>query len=106
MFSLCSNSKRRTCPPRPPGYSSAACRIWRAAAAGPRAILERGDCLTLGDLALSGEDLKALGIPPGPEMGSLLRRLLDAVQEGGVPNQAAALERLALCLWRKEGYKK
>ena len=71
-----------------------------------RAILERGDCLTLGDLALSGEDLKALGIPPGPEMGSLLRRLLDAVQEGGVPNQAAALERLALCLWRKEGYKK
>ena len=71
-----------------------------------RAILERGDCLTLGDLALSGEDLKALGIPPGPEMGSLLRRLLDAVQEGGVPNQAAALERLALCLWREEGYKK
>ena len=78
----------------------------RSRMARARAILERGDCLTLGDLALSGEDLKALGIPPGPEMGSLLRRLLDAVQEGGVPNQAAALERLALCLWREEGYKK
>ena len=71
-----------------------------------RAILERGDCLTLGDLALSGEDLKALGIPPGPEMGSLLRRILDAVQEGGVPNQAAALRNLALRLWRGEGHKK
>lgn len=39
-----------------------------------RTILERGDCLTLGDMALTGEDLKALGVAPGPEMGKLLRR--------------------------------
>ena len=42
-----------------------------------RTILERGDCLTLGDMALTGEDLKALGVAPGPEMGKLLRRLLQ-----------------------------
>ena len=55
-----------------------------------RAILERGDCLTLGDMALTGEDLKALGVAPGPEMGKLLRRLLEAVQRGEAANTPAA----------------
>lgn len=63
-----------------------------------REILRRGDCLTLGDMALSGEDLKALGVPPGPELGALLRRLLEAVQRGEAPNRRPELEALARSL--------
>lgn len=66
-----------------------------------RAILERGDCLTLGDMALTGEDLKALGVAPGPEMGKLLRRLLEAVQRGEAANTPAALGELARCLLKR-----
>ena len=66
-----------------------------------REILDRGDCLTLGDMALSGKDLKAMGVPAGPEMGILLNRLLEALWRGEVPNEKAALERLARQL-RKE----
>ncbi len=63
-------------------------------------ILARGDCLTLGDMALNGEDLKKIGVPPGPEMGTLLNRLLEALWRGEVPNEKAALEKLA-CQLRK-----
>lgn len=66
-----------------------------------RAILERGDCLTLGDMALTGEDLKALGVAPGPEMGKLLRRLLEAVQRGEAANTPAALGELAKRLLKR-----
>lgn len=65
-------------------------------------ILDRGECLTLGDLAVSGRELAALGVPPGPEMGRLLGRLLEAVQGGEVPNEAAALKALALRLRGEE----
>ncbi len=34
--------------------------------------------------ALSGKDLKALGVPPGPEMGRILRRLREARLDGEV----------------------
>ena len=66
-----------------------------------RAILERGDCLTLGDMALTGEDLKALGVAPGPEMGKLLRRLLEAVQRGEAANTPDALGELAKRLLKR-----
>ena len=66
-----------------------------------RAILERGDCLTLGDMALTGEDLKALGVAPAPEMGKLLRRLLEAVQRGEAANTPAALGELAKRLLKR-----
>lgn len=59
-----------------------------------RAILERGDCLHMRDLALHGQDLKGLGIAPGPAMGQLLNRLFDAVQDGLVPNEKEALTQL------------
>ncbi|WP_242622606.1 CCA tRNA nucleotidyltransferase [Lachnoclostridium sp. Marseille-P6806] len=44
-----------------------------------RRILEEKDCLTLRDLAVSGEDLIAAGVQPGREMGVLLRRMLEDV---------------------------
>lgn len=60
-----------------------------------REILARGDCLTLRDMAFSGEDLKAMGVTPGPLMGKVLRQLLQAVQEGQVANEKGALGALA-----------
>ena len=67
-----------------------------------RAILARGDCLTLQDMALDGEGLKALGVPSGPKMGELLHRLLESVWEGTVPNQKEALEAFARRLINQE----
>ncbi|MBQ7678807.1 MAG: CCA tRNA nucleotidyltransferase [Butyrivibrio sp.] len=50
--------------------------------AGIRACYEQiqaaGDCLTLRDLAVKGEDLRAAGVAPGPEMGLILKRMLEA----------------------------
>jgi tRNA nucleotidyltransferase (CCA-adding enzyme) len=37
------------------------------------------DPLTLGDLAVDGEDLRSAGVPAGKAMGETLQRLLDAV---------------------------
>lgn len=48
-------------------------------------------CLTLGDLAVKGTDLMAIGIPAGKDMGKLLSGLLDAVIEEQIPNEREAL---------------
>ena len=37
--------------------------------------------------ALSGKDLKALGVPPGPEMGRILKRLREARLDGEVKSR-------------------
>jgi tRNA nucleotidyltransferase/poly(A) polymerase len=37
------------------------------------------DPIEIADLAVDGEDLAAAGIPPGPEVGKILRALLDLV---------------------------
>lgn len=42
-------------------------------------IRSRGDAIRVKDLAVSGEDLMALGIPAGPGLGQTLARLLDQV---------------------------
>lgn len=42
-------------------------------------------------LDLDGAALMAAGIPPGPEMGAVLRRMRLAVQAGQVENRCAAL---------------
>lgn len=44
-----------------------------------RRILEEKNCLTLRDLAVSGQDLIAAGVQPGREIGVLLRRMLEDV---------------------------
>ena len=44
-------------------------------------ILSRKECLSLKDLAVSGSDLIALGMPAGKEIGSLLNELLELVLE-------------------------
>ncbi|NLZ80587.1 MAG: CCA tRNA nucleotidyltransferase [Clostridiales bacterium] len=42
-------------------------------------ILKKGDCLSLKDLAVDGEDLIAMGIAPGKEIGKGLKDLLELV---------------------------
>ena len=55
------------------------------------AVLRESPCLSLRTLALSGDDLLALGMDPGPRMGELLREMLELVAEGALPNDRAAL---------------
>jgi len=49
--------------------------------------VEAGECLSVGQLAVSGADL---GLP-SPQIGAALRQLLDAVVSERVPNQREAL---------------
>ena len=44
-----------------------------------RAIEASSDPLTVRELAVSGDDLVAAGVPPGKAMGEILRKLLDEV---------------------------
>lgn len=44
-----------------------------------RDIIAKGECFTLCDLAVNGNDLANAGIPPGKTMGDTLEKLLDAV---------------------------
>ena len=38
-------------------------------------------CLKLSELAIGGKDLIAIGVKPGPDMGRILKVLLDRVLE-------------------------
>ena len=42
--------------------------------------------LKITDLDIRGEDLKSIGVKPGPQMGSILKRLLDVVIEDPLMN--------------------
>ena len=56
-----------------------------------RLILEEKPCLSVRDLALNGDDLMALGIPKGPNIGIVLSHLLDLVMAERLPNEHEAL---------------
>jgi tRNA nucleotidyltransferase (CCA-adding enzyme) len=53
------------------------------------------DPVELSDLAISGDDLRSVGIEEGPEMGWVLHRLLDLVLEDPRRNTVEDLLRLA-----------
>jgi len=50
------------------------------------AIRQDGGCLTVKDLAVTGSDLLALGVEPGPQIGRCMQSLLGLVQEDILPN--------------------
>lgn len=54
------------------------------------------DPIALGDLALTGDDLRAAGVPPGPALGRMLQHLLDRVLENPALNTHDQLLALAL----------
>ncbi|MBQ5665054.1 MAG: CCA tRNA nucleotidyltransferase [Akkermansia sp.] len=59
-------------------------------------VLEGTPAYSVGDLALAGRDLIALGLKPGPAMGSILKTLLTEVQDEILPNTREALEPRAI----------
>jgi len=58
-------------------------------------IRSRGDAVSLRELAISGDDLIAAGIPAGPKLGEILAQLLDRVLEDPRFNTREALLILA-----------
>jgi len=60
-------------------------------------ILEKKECFTLRELAVNGDDLAAVGIPQGKEMGAALEKLLDAVMHDPSLNTAERLLPMLMC---------
>ena len=54
-------------------------------------LQEEGAPVDVGGLAVTGGDLMAIGMQPGPQIGQLLNSLLEAVADGEVENQKEAL---------------
>ena len=54
-------------------------------------VLDEPPAFTVGDLAISGKELIALGVKPGPAMGSILKTLLAEVQDEQLHNTREAL---------------
>ena len=73
-----------------------------AVIAGTEALLEEvlaGEtCFSLKDLALSGQDILALGVEKGPLVGRILQELFRLVVEEELPNDRAALLQKAVIL--------
>ncbi len=102
-----------TGPPEPEGVTPLAVRRWMAAVGDAaddlttlwwllhgtppawetvmRGIRERGEALSRKQLAISGNDLQAMGVPPGPQLGILLDRLLALVIDDPSLNSREAL---------------
>ena len=80
-------------------YLPLAAELWHARddegvvlATEARAIAQRGDALTVGELAIGGADLQSeLGMAPGKPMGVLLARLLEEVLDDPTRNTRDAL---------------
>ena len=53
-------------------------------------VLRSGECFSLGQLAVRGNDLTALGLR-GPGVGAALRELLEQVIDGRLPNERGIL---------------
>lgn len=54
-------------------------------------ILQEQSCFSRKDLAVTGKDLLAEGIPAGPAVGKALEVLLNAVIDGKISNQREVL---------------
>jgi len=54
-------------------------------------VLDEAPAFTVSDLAITGRDLIALGVKPGPAMGNILKTLLTEVQDELLPNTPGAL---------------
>lgn len=65
-------------------------------------IIARGECFTLRDMAVGGEDIISAGIEKGPRVGMILRELLRQVIDGDVPNEKGPLMEAALKLGKKD----
>ena len=53
--------------------------------------MDESCCVSLRDLAVSGDDLQGIGYTPGRRLGDTLETLLEEVMDGKLPNEPAAL---------------
>ncbi len=60
---------------------------------GFRRSLERDECVSLKELAVTGKDLIQMGMHPGPQLGKVLAALLQEVLEDPAKNEREALLR-------------
>jgi putative nucleotidyltransferase with HDIG domain len=67
------------------------------------AVLAAKEAFGLADLAVKGEDLRSLGIPPGRAMGAILKELLEAVMDDPSLNERARLLDVATRIRGKHG---
>ena len=65
-------------------------------------ILREEQCLSLRTLAIGGDDLIAMGVPRGRQIGALLQRLLNAVLDGKLANERERLVSYAQTLLSNE----
>lgn len=79
-------AKREFCRDRIPKYCEALEKI--------NAIIAEKPCLTLRELAVNGNDLKEI-LPPSPELGRVLGKLLAEVIDGSLENEKNTLLRRA-----------
>lgn len=63
-------------------------------------IMERGDCLSLKTMAVTGNDLIQAGMKPGRALGEVLEQLLDQVLSDPGKNQREYLLGEGLRLWK------
>jgi hypothetical protein len=71
-------------------------------AAGARELADAAP-LTVGDLAIGGGELRAMGVAPGPLYGRILRDLLERVTDDPSLNTPDALEALVRERWADGG---
>jgi len=62
-------------------------------------ILAKNEPYMISQLDISGEDLKAIGIPSGPVMGKVLRELLNLVIQAPQKNNKQFLKQWARNNW-------
>lgn len=66
-----------------------------------RQLLLEQQCFSLQELEISGRDLLEVGIPQGPQVGRILKKLLDMVLEEQLPNQRDVLLEYGIKLQNK-----
>ena len=59
-------------------------------------IIEQQQCFSLKDLAVTGREIMEIGIPPGPQMGKMLKLLVDMVIDEQVDNNKEELINVAV----------
>lgn len=58
-------------------------------------IVEKAECVTIKDLAISGKDLIEIGMKPGPQLGDVLNKILEIVLDDPYKNSKECLLQIA-----------
>jgi tRNA nucleotidyltransferase (CCA-adding enzyme) len=67
------------------------------------AVLAAKEAFGLSDLAVKGDDLRAIGVPPGRAMGAMLKELLETVMDDPALNERERLLEIARRIAPKHG---